>query len=105
MSSIVPGRRRTAADSLPPPAAPSGLTAVYVSLPGVALDWTDNSDNEGSFEIQRSPNGSAWSTIATVSNDVTHYEDGSVTSGTYYYRVRAVAGGIPSDWSNTALAT
>ncbi len=36
-----------------PPSAPSGLTAQVVSHEAVQLNWTDNSDNEDEFRIER----------------------------------------------------
>jgi len=101
MSSVVPSYRRRASESFPTqPNAPSGLTAETISTPAIALNWTDNSTDETGFEIQRSPDGSTWATIATVAVDATHYEDES-GPGTYYYRVRATAL-LPSVWSDIA---
>jgi hypothetical protein len=90
----------------PPPAAPSNLTANAVSCDRIDLAWTDNSDNETSFKIERSTDGSNFSQIDTVGADVTVYSDTSVAeSTTYWYRVRASNFGGDSDYSNTATAT
>jgi fibronectin type 3 domain-containing protein len=88
-----------------PPAAPSGLTANAVSCSQINLAWTDNSDNETSFKIERSPDGSAFSQIASVGANVTTYSDTTVSaSTTYWYRVRAANSYGNSGYSNTASA-
>ncbi|MDQ7054058.1 MAG: fibronectin type III domain-containing protein, partial [candidate division KSB1 bacterium] len=41
-----------------PPAAPSNLTATAVSTSQIDLSWTDNSNNEDGFKIERKDPGS-----------------------------------------------
>ncbi len=41
-----------------PPAAPSALTATAAAYNQINLTWSDNADNEASFEIERSTTGS-----------------------------------------------
>jgi hypothetical protein len=90
---------------LPIPAAPSDLTATPISRTQVDLTWTDNSQNESGFEIERSPDGIAWTQIVTVSADVTDYSDHSLSCGSNYsYRVRAYNAEGNSDYSNEANA-
>ena len=74
-----------------PPAAPSGLTATTVDDQRIDLDWTDNSDNENGFSIERSTGaGGAFSEIDLVGANVTDYEDTALASNTEYcYRVYA----------------
>ncbi|NBD35930.1 MAG: DUF11 domain-containing protein, partial [Chloroflexi bacterium] len=56
----------------------------------ISLSWTDNSDNEDGFQIERSPDESAWEQIGTVAADVTTYEDTGLIPGTiHHYRVHA----------------
>jgi hypothetical protein len=89
-----------------PPAAPTNLTANAPACNQVDLDWTDNSDNETSFKIERSTNGVDFSQIDTVGANVTVYSDTTVAeSTTYWYRVRASNLGGDSAYSNTASAT
>jgi K319L-like, PKD domain/Fibronectin type III domain len=90
----------------PTPAAPSNLTATAVSSSEIDLSWTDNSDNETEFKIERSTDaGVTFTEIATVGADVTTYPDtGLAPSTTYAYRVRASNSGGDSDYSNTATA-
>ncbi|MEM7356311.1 MAG: M23 family metallopeptidase, partial [Acidobacteriota bacterium] len=52
------------------PAAPSNLTADSQSSSEIELRWTDNANNETSFEIQRGQGGS-FQTVATVGANTT----------------------------------
>jgi hypothetical protein len=91
---------------VPPPAAPSGLTATAVSKTQVNLTWTDNAGNETGFQIERSVNNSSsFAQIAQVNADTVSYSDTGLTGNkTYFYRVRAVNAGSQSAYSNTASA-
>ena len=93
--------------AVPPPTAPSGLAAAAVSPTQVDLDWTDNSDDEDRFSVERSPGGAnTWAEIATVGADAVGYSDRSVAPGTAYdYRVLACAGAPCSAPSNVAGVT
>ena len=90
-----------------PPAAPTDLDAV-AAVPGeIALTWTDQSDNEYGFEVERSgDSGVIWSKTATTGADAASYTDTQVASETtYWYRVRSYNGAGNSNWSNEASAT
>jgi len=72
------------------PAKPSALTAVVISKNEILLSWNDNSNNEASFVIQRSLNGTLWSEVASVNENVTSYSDTGLSPATsYQYRVVA----------------
>lgn len=76
-----------------PPAAPTNARLRYVPASNaLELIWTDNSNDETSFEIQwRDPN--FWITVNNIAaNSTSTRLDGlSLTPGTHYtYRVRAV---------------
>lgn len=97
-----------------PPAAPSGLgytldkvDSGVDELPGVTLTWTDNSDNEANFRIQRSTDGGTnWFTEATPGENVTSYFKNNMSHNTsYMFRVRAENGAGNSAWSNTVSFT
>lgn len=73
-----------------PPASPTDLAATTVSATVIQLAWTDPADNEQSYEVERSLDGTTWSRVAELPADSTAYEDSGLDAGTlYYYRVRA----------------
>jgi|GEM_PF-2346984 len=74
-----------------PPASPTGGDATAVSSSGVELSWTDQSNNEAGFNIQRSTqSNSGFSTIHLTAADVTSYTDSGLDPDTtYYYRIMA----------------
>jgi hypothetical protein len=85
------------------PADPSDLTATAVSCDQIDLTWTDNSDNETSFKIERSTDGTNFSQIDSVGADITNYSDITAAESTaYWYRVRASNADGDSGYSNTA---
>jgi fibronectin type 3 domain-containing protein len=89
-----------------PPAAPTGLTATAVTGTEVTLSWADNSSNETGFKIERSPDGTNFSQVATVGTDTTSYLDTALNFGTnYFYRVRATNSFGDSAYTNTASVT
>jgi hypothetical protein len=81
----------TASVALMPPTAPTNLTAALVGNSGqVNLTWTDNSNNETGFQVERSTNGSTFAVIATTAANTTSYRDSSAVKGQqYFYRVAA----------------
>lgn len=89
------------------PAAPTGLSASAASSSQINLSWTDNSNNETGFKVERSTgNGSTWSPLASVGANTTTYSDtGLPASATYSYRVYAYNSAGNSGYSNTASAT
>ena len=90
---------------LQPP--PSGLTITSLLSNQVSLSWTDNSNNETGFKIQRKQGATGtYATIATPGPNVTTYNDSTVTDGTlYYYRVSATNATGDSAFSNEASGT
>lgn len=74
------------------PAAPTNLAAVKLGA-GAHLTWTDASDNEDHFMIQRKPQGGAYTDIDMVTFNTTSYHDEPVAAGmTYVYKVIAMNG-------------
>ncbi len=91
-----------------PPAAPTNLvaTAPPDTCDQINLTWTDNSDNEDGFKIERSENGVDFTQIDTVGENVTTYSDTGLAEDTqYWYRVRAFNAGGDSAYSDVANAT
>jgi len=93
-----------------PPLAPSTLAANAISSSRIDLAWSDNSDNESGFKIERCKDSGSPCTdfgeIATTGPNVQSYQDNGVTgNSTYRYRVRAFNTGGNSGYSNEADAT
>lgn len=89
----------------PIPATPECLVAQTLGWATVELDWTDVSDNEIGFKIERkSPSDSDFRQIAITSQS--EYIDSSLSGTvTYSYRVRAFNASGNGPYSNTAEAT
>ncbi|MDB6121455.1 MAG: Fibronectin type domain protein [Pedosphaera sp.] len=92
---------------LPPPAAPSALTATTISSSQINLAWTDNATNETNLIVSRSTtSGGPYTDIATLAAGSTSYNNTGLSANTaYYYVVRATNAGGTSANSNQASAT
>ncbi|MEQ8477968.1 reprolysin-like metallopeptidase [Fulvivirga sp.] len=84
------------------PNPPSNLSAVIVNDANIDLAWTDNSDNEQEFSIQRSiGNSTSFEEVGKVSADITEYSDLTASlDNNYYYRVAAIVNNDTSNYSN-----
>ena len=78
------------------------------------LTWTDNSNNETAFDIQRGTaanvaacqSGVTFTALVSVGANVTSYTDTAVVQGTTYcYRIDASNSSGPSAFSNIAGRT
>jgi len=90
------------------PAPPTSLTATTTSLDQVNLAWTDNSQNESYFQIERSATSAAgpFAHVATVASGVVTFTDRGLTATTnYWYRIRATNPTGPSAYTNVAAVT
>jgi hypothetical protein len=90
------------------PAAPINLRAAAISRATIQLNWSDNSNNETGFQIQRCKGNRCtnFARVATVGANITTFTDVDLPRGTTYtYRVRAVNAVGASTFSNTAIAT
>lgn len=87
-----------------PPSAPGNLAAQFIPNPlSVELTWTDNSNNENGFIIERESQGpDAFMVIDTVSANSTLFVDNTVSYATYNYRITAYNAFGQSDYSNVA---
>ncbi len=98
---LVPGVGGTA------PAAPTNLSATAVSSSQINLAWTDNSDNETGFKVERCAGvGCAeFAQVTTLGENVSSWsETGLAPSTSYSYRVRAYNAAGDSEYSNIASA-
>jgi len=100
-----PTPTRTPTPSGTIPAAPSNLTAAAISSTQINLAWTDNSNNETAFRVERAPAAAGpWTYIGATT--LTGYGDtGLAASTTYYYHVAAYNTAGTSAYTNTASAT
>jgi subtilisin family serine protease len=93
------------------PVAPAGLTASALSESDVELSWTDSSDNESVFVIERAVvsdgvRGGAEELPETVSANTTSFVDSGLAAATEYsYQVKARNSAGESELSNQANAT
>ncbi|MBV7530382.1 autotransporter-associated beta strand repeat-containing protein [Chitinophaga sp. sic0106] len=91
--------------------APTALTLnAPVAGPGqantVSCTWTDNSDNEDYFVLERSSDNVTFTDIAHPAANSTVYEDGGLQAGVkYYYRIKAHSPLSESVYSTVAAVT
>jgi len=70
------------------------------------LSWSDNSDNEEGFEIQRRTASSEFATVSLVGANTGTFVDSQLTAGeTYCYRIRAFNAVELSDYSDVGCGT
>lgn len=87
------------------PAAPTGVTASAQPGPSIRLQWTDNSNAETAYLVERCISGSDdWLPLAaTLAPGTTTWTDNTaVVSTAYLYRVRCAA---PTGLSDYAVVT
>jgi len=102
------GSATTVACPITLPNAPANLSASTAGESRLTLTWSDTSDNEDLFKLERSPNGqTAWAQITTLGPNATTYTDAGLTCNTaYHYRVRAYREGHgDSAYTSSASAT
>jgi|GEM_PF-792890 len=88
------------------PSKPTNLFASANSVSGINLTWTDTSDNEDGFKLERKGLGGTYTEIKTLAASITSYSDTGLNANTtYYYRIRAYNSYGYSDYSNEANAT
>ncbi len=90
----------------PPPTAPT-LTDVVGTSNNVLLGWTDNSNNEDGFKVERKEEISGtYTQIGTTGANVNVYADSGLQFGKVYcYRVRAYNSAGNSGYSSQKCAT
>jgi hypothetical protein len=88
---VVTGGTLSALTEVTPPVAPSNPSASFAPVAQINLSWTDNSNNESGFRIERKIGAAgSYSPLNTVGPNVTNYNDAGLTEATtYYYRIIA----------------
>lgn len=88
------------------PNVPNSLQASAVSTSQINLSWTDTSNNEDGFKIERKTGtAGTYSQITTVGAGSAIYSNAGLSAGTTFcYRVRAYNGAGNSGYSNEACA-
>lgn len=86
---------------------PTALTATVIAPQNILLNWTDASDNETMFIVERSEGTPGiFMELAQLPPNTSNYEDTTVFPGrSYYYRVKALGAIQNSEYSNIATAT
>ncbi len=86
--------------------APTNLSVQTVNSQAV-LNWTDNSQSEDGYTIERKVGQSGqFAKVTDVNSNATTYTDAAVTPGQqYFYRVRGFNSNINSSYSNEATVT
>jgi Fibronectin type III domain len=104
---VGPVSATTAAPSVVPPAAPSGLGASATSVNSITLTWIDNSNNETGFKIERAASATGTFTqISQVGAGSTTFADSGLAAATgYSYRVRATNSAGDSAYSAVVSAS
>jgi hypothetical protein len=90
------------------PRAPANLSAEQLTSAAIQISWTDNSNNESGFEIERKEGaGGIWGPLSILAADTTTFTDtaGLSPSTEYYYRARAFSSEGNSAWCSEARAT
>ena len=88
------------------PAAPGNALATANSSSTITVTWTDNSNNETGFSVQRANSaGGPFTQVGTAGANVTTYTDTGLSPGTtYYYLVEAYNGNGASAATNVTSA-
>ena len=93
--------------ALPPPNAPTNLTATALTGSAIRLKWTNGTTNQTQVRIERCKGSRCTNfvQVSTVPGTATTFTDsGLATLTVYTYRVRAHNAGGDSSYSNTASA-
>ena len=97
------GGRINVYNAINAPSAPGSLSANASSSSQINISWSDNSNNELGFKIERKTGSGSYSQITTLSKNSTSYSDTGLSSETTYtYRIRSYNNINDSAYSNEA---
>ncbi|HQO10045.1 MAG TPA: SUMF1/EgtB/PvdO family nonheme iron enzyme, partial [Clostridiales bacterium] len=82
---------------------PTNLTYTKLDLNSIRLNWTDNSNMEDGFKIDKKVGDNAWVTAyaSTAANAVTWTDDNADVNQTLQYRVYTYSGSFVSNYVET----
>ena len=85
----------------------SSFQAVQYSDDSVALVWNGFAPGADSYQIERKPaSGGTFAAVGTPTAGETFFEDTNLTPGSSYtYRLAAMSGGTPSEYSDESTVT
>ena len=87
------------------PSAPDAPAATALDSASIQISWTDTSEMETGYQIDRSSDGAAWATVGNATRDATSFTDSGLPAATLrYYRIRATNPLGNSTNSSTASA-
>ncbi|MDO3695168.1 LamG-like jellyroll fold domain-containing protein [Wenyingzhuangia sp. chi5] len=99
----------TPPDFITPPSSISFSNQTSTETPPnstLTVQWSDNADNEESYILERSTNGTDFTVIATLNANITSYNEVALVPNTkYYYRVKATNSSGSSVYSNVSSVT
>ncbi|MGE5351385.1 MAG: two-component regulator propeller domain-containing protein [Syntrophothermus sp.] len=85
--------------------APDNLMASPEGKNQTKLTWNDNSKSETGYVIERESGAGFVQVATTQANIVEFIDSGLSVPATYQYKIKAIATGYESDYSNTASVT
>lgn len=86
--------------------SPTGLSNDSVTISSVKLSWKDNSTDEKGFLLEKSLDGSKFSTIDTLKADCSSFVVGGLEKETkYYFRIRSYNDSLVSPYTSTLAIT
>jgi hypothetical protein len=78
--------------------APTNLQMAPVGFALIGLTWQDNAADEDGYVVERTTDGSNWSTLATLAAGTTQYTTAFYADAhNLSYRVSAIRGGVLSE--------
>jgi titin len=99
------GESASNVDCTAPPRGVSNITASSSDAQSIDVTWTDASNVEDGYSVQRASSDTQFTTIANLPANASSFRDGGVVPETrYQYRVRATRDGGFSDFSALAVA-
>jgi len=85
------------------------LSSISQELPvpqsTITITWKDNADNEDNFVIEKSLNGTDYTTLVTLGANVITHSDTGLPNTKYWYRIKAVNAEGESAYSAPVLIT